>query len=285
ENASNEARRLERRGDGVPRTYVAQWNDDFHHAMHVLVTGETSGYYEDFDRPGERLLRCLAEGFAYQGEPSRHLREPRGEPSTHLPPDAFVSFLQNHDQIGNRAFGERLSMLAGQDRLRAAETVLLLLPSPILLFMGEELHAPCPFPYCCDFDGDLADAVREGRRDEFAHFFDDIDDLASLPDPNDARTFELARLDWTAATRGDHAQAAARYAQLLAVRRAELSPRLPSLGERAVEVAWPLADGSTLTLVANLDDRPVAVDAWPRGETLAATAPFVRAQAEAPPWF
>ncbi|MFO7287236.1 MAG: malto-oligosyltrehalose trehalohydrolase [Gammaproteobacteria bacterium] len=292
ENASNEARRLERRGDGVPRTYVAQWNDDFHHAMHVLVTGETSGYYEDFDRPGERLLRCLVEGFAYQGERSRHLRVPRGEPSSHLPPDAFVNFLQNHDQVGNRAFGERLSMLAAPERLRTAETVLLLLPSPILLFMGEEFHAPSPFPYFCDFDGELADAVRDGRRSEFAHFFDGTDELARMPDPNDPRTFELARLDWAARTRGDHAQAAARYAELLAVRRAELMPRLPAgrargrlLRDRAVEVSWPLADGSTLTLVANLQDRAVGIDAWPRGDTLAATARFDESRPEVPQWF
>jgi len=293
ENAANEARRLERRSDGEPRTYVAQWNDDFHHAMHVLVTGETTGYYEDFDRPGKRLLRCLVEGFAYQGEPSRHGNgKPRGEPSSHLPPDAFVNFLQNHDQVGNRAFGERLSMLAPSDRMRAAETLLLLLPSPILLFMGEELHAPSPFPYFCDFDGELADAVREGRRNEFAHFFGSVEDLASLPDPNHPRTFELARLDWTVAARGDHADAAARYARLLAVRRDELLPRLPAgqargtlLGKRAVAAAWPLADGSTLTLVANLDDRPLAVDAWPRGKTLAATEPIPTSRSEIPPWF
>src|SRR5690606_18211213 len=132
----NEARRLERRGDGAPRTYVAQWNDDFHHAMHVLVTGETTGYYEDFDRAGERLLRCLVEGFAYQGEPSRHGNgKPRGEPSSHLPPDAFVNFLQNHDQVGHRAFGARLSPPAPTDRMRATASLLLLLPSPGRPFM------------------------------------------------------------------------------------------------------------------------------------------------------
>jgi len=293
ENAANEARRLQRRGDGTPSTYVAAWNDDFHDAVHVLVTGETTGYYEDFDRPAERLLRCLVEGFAYQGEPSRHAgARSRGEPSSHLPPDAFVEFLQNHDQIGNRPFGERLSMLAPPDRMRAAETLLLLLPSPILLFMGEEFHAPSPFPYFCDFDGDLAEAVREGRRSEFAQFFDRVEELARLPDPNDVRTFESARIDWTFAADGDHADAAARYARLLAIRREVLLPRLPAgrgrgrlLGERAVTVAWPLADGSTLTLVANLDDRPLSIGAAPRGELLAATEPLGIPLDEAPPWF
>src|SRR5690606_5989880 len=160
ENGDNEARHLVRRHDGRPESYTAQWNDDFHHVMHVLLTAESSGYYEDYDDPARGLLRCLTEGFAYQGEPSKHAGgRPRGEPSTALPPAAFVNFLQNHDQVGNRAFGERLSMLASHEAMRAAETLLLLLPTPILLFMGEEFRAPNPFPFFCDFDGELAEEI------------------------------------------------------------------------------------------------------------------------------
>lgn len=293
ENADNEARHLERSAGGKPKHYVAQWNDDFHHAMHVLVSGETAGYYEDFDRAGERLLRCLVEGFAYQGEPSRHAGgEPRGEPSSHLPPDAFVNFLQNHDQIGNRAFAERLWMLAEPHKMRAAETLLLLLPTPILLFMGDEFRAPSPFPFFCDFDGELADAVREGRRIEFAHFFENAaDDVESIPDPNDPRTLETARLDWSAAAGGHHADAAQRYERLLSIRRDVLVPRLPAgrargrmLSEHAVETVWPLTDAD-LTLVANLGDGPAAITEWPAGELLASSEPLSRRRpAQIPPW-
>lgn len=281
ENADNEARYLTR-SNARPERYTAQWNDDFHHVMHVLLTGETTGYYVDYDAPGERLLRALVNGFVYQGEPSRYAGgEPRGESSAHLPPEAFVNFLQNHDQVGNRAFGERLSMLARPERLRAAETLLLLLPTPILLFMGEEFHSPSPFPFFCDFDGELADAVREGRRNEFAQFFDSIEDLAAIPDPNAAQTLDSARLHWRATERGEHAETAARYARLLGLRREVLTPRLPAgsarghmLAERAVEVAWPLADGATLTLVANLADDPLDVLQWPQGQLLAASEPL-----------
>jgi len=280
ENGDNEARHLAR-ADGRPRTYTAQWNDDFHHAMHVLLTGETSGYYEDYDEPGRRLLRCLTEGFAYQGEPSKHWKgRARGEPSTDLPPAAFVDFLQNHDQVGNRAFGERLSMLAPPDAMRAAETLLLLLPTPILLFMGEEFHAPSPFPFFCDFEGDLADAVREGRRSEFSHFFA-AHDLASIPDPNDERTYAAARLDWAARERPEHAETAKRYAELLGLRRDVLAPRLPALraagrmlGERALVATWPLTDGSRLSVIANLGPSPAPCDAWPPGRLLASSEPL-----------
>ena len=115
----------------VPRgRYRSQWNDDYHHAWHVLLTGEQQGYYKDYDNPGERIARSLAGGFVYQGEPSSHRGgQPRGEPSGHLPPLAFVNFLQNHDQIGNRAKGERLSTLVPPAALEAALTILLLSPS------------------------------------------------------------------------------------------------------------------------------------------------------------
>ena len=122
ENDRNEARRLERDADGVSRFFVAQWNDDAHHALHVLLTGERDGYYADYaDRPIHHLGRCLAEGFAYQGDPSPFRDGAlRGEPSAALPPTAFVCFLQNHDQIGNRAFGDRLVERASPEAVRAA---------------------------------------------------------------------------------------------------------------------------------------------------------------------
>ena len=138
-----------------------------------IATGETEGYYADFaEDHWAKLARALAEGFAYQGEPSRHHDgAPRGVPSAHLPPLAFIDFLQNHDQVGNRAFGERLIDAGAAARcVRALTAILLLSPHVPLLFMGEEWGETRPFAFFTDFDGDLADAVREGRRREFRHF-------------------------------------------------------------------------------------------------------------------
>ncbi|HBG50694.1 MAG TPA: malto-oligosyltrehalose trehalohydrolase, partial [Gammaproteobacteria bacterium] len=130
ENDANQARFLTRAAAGQPVHYTAQWNDDFHHAAHVLATGDGAGYYRDFvDQPLHQLTRCLSEGFAYQGDPSPFRNgERRGEPSAHLPPLCFVNFLQNHDQIGNRALGERLTQLAPPHRVRALTEILLLAP-------------------------------------------------------------------------------------------------------------------------------------------------------------
>src|SRR5215216_2105338 len=160
ENDANCARLLDPVADPPDGHYRAQWNDDYHHAWHVLLTGETTGYYRDYvDEPHRHVARILSSGFAYQGEPSRHRQGmPRGEPSGDLPPGAFVNFLQNHDQIGNRPLGDRLTSLASAAAIEAALAVTLLLPMPPLLFMGEEWGAREPFPFFCDFSGDLADA-------------------------------------------------------------------------------------------------------------------------------
>jgi maltooligosyltrehalose trehalohydrolase len=190
ENEANDAARL-------LAGYDAQWNDDFHNVVHVLLTDETSSYYRDFaERPAERLARSLAEGFVYQGEGSpNHDGRPRGAPSGHLPPTAFVNFLQNHDQVGNRALGERLTCLVSTERLRAAMGLLLLSPQIPMLFMGEEDGSTSPFLFFTDFHDDLADAVREGRRREFAKFpaFADPKARQAIPDPNARATFEASR--------------------------------------------------------------------------------------------
>ncbi|MGH8228738.1 MAG: malto-oligosyltrehalose trehalohydrolase, partial [Steroidobacteraceae bacterium] len=246
ENVSNEARFLG--PPGGAETFDAQWNDDFHHCLHVILTGESDGYYEDYaDRPRPLLCRSLAEGFAYQGEPSRHAGHARGEPSSHLPPTAFVDFLQNHDQIGNRALGERLVCLAGAEPLAAAIAVLLLAPSPPLLFMGEEFGAARPFTYFCDFEPDLAAKVREGRRREFSRFTrfgagrttgaaqSGTDD--GLPDPADAATALAAHLDWTALERAPHARLLRDYQELLRLRRREIVPLVPQIRSSRCSIA------------------------------------------------
>lgn len=287
ENDDNGARWLARDEAGAPRLYTAQWNDDLHHVLHVLTTGETAGYYGDYaERPAARLGRALAEGFVYQGEPSPHRDGTlRGEPSAQLPATAFVSFLQNHDQIGNRAMGERIGALASAEALRAALSIIALAPSPPLLFMGEEWNAPNPFPFFCDFGPDLADAVRAGRRREFARFpeFADPAALARIPDPLERATFEAARLEWAQITAGPHRDWLSFVRGLLALRRAEIVPRLVGMkaggdyrvdSEGAVEVRWRLGDGTVLQAILALSARGAPGAATvPSGRPLYMTSP------------
>ena len=270
ENEANDPARLTgAQGSG----YDAQWNDDFHNAMHVLLTGETQGYYRPFaDRPAERLARCLAEGFAFQGEDfDGHAR---GSSSGHLPPTRFVPFLQNHDQIGNRALGERLTRLTDPARLRAATGLLLLCPQIPLIFMGDETGSESPFLFFTDFHDELADAVREGRRREFAKFpaFADPAQREKIPDPNAAEAFAASRPQ-----PGPEADAwRALYRELLALRFAYVVPGLDdcrsagaeAIGDRAVAARWTLG-GRRLTLALNLGDTGVAFEA-PAGKTIAA---------------
>jgi maltooligosyltrehalose trehalohydrolase len=277
ENDKNEAHLLER-DRGSPRYYDAQWNDDFHHAMHVVLTGEADGYYADYvAAPVECLGRTLAQGFAYQGEHSTFRDTPRGEPSTHLPPLAFVNFLQNHDQIGNRAFGERLITLVSREALKAAIAIQLLAPSPPLLFMGEEVGATTPFLFFCDFIGDLANAVRDGRRREFARFpaFASPDARERIPDPLAVETFLGSKLA-PAIERPDR-EIASLYRQLLDLRRREIVPRLTGTQScaaryrcegRGLSVEWDLPDGGRLMLAANLSAIATEPLAKPRGRLI-----------------
>jgi maltooligosyltrehalose trehalohydrolase len=283
ENEHNQARYLERDFALCPRCYVAQWNDDIHHALHVLTAGETSGYYEDYaDDPARRLGRCLAEGFAYQGEPSRYRHgAPRGEPSRELPATAFVSFLQNHDQIGNRAMGERITQLAPEPAVRAATAIFLLAPSPPLLFMGQEWGATQPFLFFCDFGPELAEAVTQGRRKEFARFpeFHDAAARARIPDPNDESTFIRSRLDWES-LRGSASAMAWRqfHRELLSLRAREIVPRLrglrpgganhETLGPGALRVQWLLGNSERLVLLGNMSDQATANVPRPPGNLL-----------------
>jgi maltooligosyltrehalose trehalohydrolase len=262
ENLDNEPGRLKRRGAN-PLFYTAQWNDDLHHVLHVAATGQSTGYYVDYGET-RHLSRALAEGFAYQGEHSRHLGHRRGGPSADLPPSAFVAFTQNHDQIGNRRFGERLNALAPPVVIRALASVYLLLPQVPMIFMGEEWGALQPFLFFCDFEGDLAAAVREGRRREFADFheFPAPEGAADIPDPLAEETFLASKLDWSEAV----GQGLAFYREALAARREHVRPLLPAiarggeavaLGEQAVRATWA-AGARRLVLDANLSgDRAV----------------------------
>lgn len=268
ENENNTASLLE-------QGYAAQWNDDWHNVMHHLLTNEHEGYYADFsENPTQKLARCLSEGFIYQGENSRHGRS-RGEPSAHLAPTAFVAFLQNHDQIGNRAFGERLINLTEADALKTATALLLLSPMVPLLFMGEEWGSRRPFLYFTDHGPELGKLVREGRQNEFRDFsiFADEEVRHSIPDPNARGTFIASIPDYTAHNEPGHQQWRAFYQMLLRLRRNRITPHLVQarvaeitmLGERAISASWRLGDSSLLRIDFNLGATPMKVTpVWDR---------------------
>ena len=266
ENEHNDADRL------LPGGYDAQWNDDFHNVLHVLLTGETEGYYAAFaDDPTARLARCLEQGFIYQGEECGH--GPRGKPSGHLDTTSFVAFLQNHDQIGNRAMGDRLLDLTDPARLCAAVALLLMCPQIPMLFMGEETGSHSPFLFFTDFHDELADAVRNGRRQEFSKFaaFSDPEIRERIPDPNDPGTFAASRPQPGA----DAAHWQSFYRELIALRHRHIVPRLKGargtgaqvLGDKAVTASWRMGDGSTLSVALNLGEAAVAFPE-PDGEML-----------------
>jgi malto-oligosyltrehalose trehalohydrolase len=273
ENGDNLASHLERGID-------AQWNDDGHHALHVLLTGESDGYYADYAiAPAAALATCLSEGFIFQGQKSAFRGgKRRGTPSKHLPPTAFVLFLQNHDQIGNRAYSERLSWLAAPQALAAAQTLLLLCPHIPLLFMGEEWASRTPFFFFTDHNSELAKAVRDGRRREFASFgaFADEDMAQKIPDPNAKKTFERSIPDHGDLHEEPYAEALKLTKRLLRLRAEKIAPHLDGakstgtrvLGASAVVARWKLGDGSRLSIHANLGASSVQCTREARGELL-----------------
>ena len=301
ENDLNQARYLKREQQCQPKWYTAQWNDDIHHALHTLITDERDGYYSDYwERSLDQLGRCLVDGFAYQGEVSAYRNgKPRGESTEGLPLTAFVSFLQNHDQIGNRAFGDRIINIADCRAVRAATAILLLAPSPPLLFMGEEFGAETPFLFFCDFEKDLATAVTDGRRNEFSHFaeFADPAKRERIPDPNAVRTFEASRLDWSVIVEARHEEWLRFYRALLKLRRQHVVPRLSMTcavnanyegkGRRGLRVCWKFPDDSELILMANLGLDPLSGPTPPVSQVIYASEDVVASTLNAgtlPPW-
>jgi len=265
ENGDNCASLLDAAQDPPRGQYRAQWNDDYHHAWHVLLTGESQGYYGDYQRsPVSDLARALSSGFVYQGETAPFWgSKPRGEPSGGLAPTAFVNFLQNHDQIGNRALGDRLEAGTEAKAIEAALAITLLAPMVPMLFMGEEWGSRRPFLFFCDFHGDLADAVRRGRRLEYAWAYDRYGD--EVPDPLDPATLQACILDWPSCHASPGRKRLAWVRDLLAVRTREIVPRLAgaAFGEAQAADAglltghWRMGDGATLRLAANLSSRKI----------------------------
>ncbi|MDR9890368.1 malto-oligosyltrehalose trehalohydrolase [Pseudenterobacter timonensis] len=254
--------------------FTAEWNDDFHNAAHVLATGETHGYYQDFaDQPEKHFARALAEGFSYQGEVSLQTGEPRGVSSVDQPPQAFVDFIQNHDQTGNRAQGDRLITLAGPEKTRVLLAALLLSPHIPLLFMGEEYGETHPFLFFTDFHGELAKAVREGRAREFSgHAGHD----ETVPDPNALTTFTRAKLDWKKVA-SEEGKSWLRFTRtLIELRHRHIVPLLTPVSRvesqvlhtapGMVAVSWRFAAG-TLSLALYIGTDTQALPAMP-GEVL-----------------
>jgi len=214
----------------------AQWSDDLHHALHVRLTGETDGYYADFAAPGA-LAKTLRGAFFHDGSWSSFRERTHGRPvdTAALPGTAFLAYLQNHDQIGNRATGDRISATVSAGQLACGAAIVLLGPYTPMLFMGEEWAASTPWQFFASFpDPDLADAVRNGRRREFGrHGWGESD----VPDPMDPATFERSKLDWSELSDPDHADILELYRSLIALRREHPELSDPSLTDFSVEVA------------------------------------------------
>ncbi|MDE2376486.1 malto-oligosyltrehalose trehalohydrolase [Bradyrhizobium sp.] len=287
ENGDNCASLLDPVQDPPRGKYRAQWNDDYHHVWHVMLTRESAGYYGDYQRsPRRDLARALALGFVYQGEVSAFWGDkPRGEPSGHLPPVTFVNFLQNHDQIGNRALGDRLESQAASPAIEAALAITLLAPAVPMLFMGEEWGATTPFPFFCDFHGGLAEAVRNGRRQEYAWAYAKYGN--DVPDPLDPATLQSAVLDWYSRTPEQEARQAL-VRQLLRLRHEKIVPRLGgarfgnavAADDGVLTAHWRMGDGTTMRLAANLSDEDIA-----RTDHITGTPIWGKAAGERlPPW-
>lgn len=250
----------------------AMWNDDFHHALHVAATGESDGYYADYGGL-HRLVATYRRGFAYAGEYAPSRRRRHGRPVSDLDGRQLVAFAQNHDQVGNRARGDRLSSSLGLARLRLVAGLLFTAPFVPLLFQGEEWGASTPFPFFCDFrDASLRASVADARRREFAAFGWDP---ADVPDATKPETFVSAKLRWAEQEAGRHRALRDWARELIRLRREIPDLRASQLGPDAAEVSSPggslrLVRGAHL-VVANLSERPSAVDVGARRSPVLAT--------------
>jgi maltooligosyltrehalose trehalohydrolase len=238
----------------------AQWSDDYHHALHTVLTGEKAGYYTDFGSLAQ-VATALERAFVYAGEFSAHRGRAHGRPPAGIPAWRFLGYLQDHDQIGNRAVGERSSHLMSGGRLKAGAALVLLAPFTPMLFMGEEWGASSPFQYFTDHrDPALGRLVSEGRRREFASFGWQPEDV---PDPQDPATFERSKLRWDEVASTPHAELLQWHKDLIALRRS-----LPALTDgrfpaqvRFDEVAgWLWFRRGNVTVAANVGAAPVALD-------------------------
>lgn len=290
ETDENSLRYIKRRPTGYGLDAV--WSDDFHHAVHALFTGEREGYYQDFGKP-EQLVKAVSEGFVFQGETFGFWGRPRGESSRGMPLDAHIICIQNHDQVGNRATGERLTQLLPLSLRKMLAAILLLAPETPLLFMGQESDEPSPFQFFTDYgDPVLQKAVTEGRRKEFESF---AGFGGEVPDPQDPATFERSKLTWDLTA--ERREMLEWYRQLIAIRKLvyksgektcaarlvdgglELrAPRgNPKMVLRANWTGVPLK-GSGENQILTLNEGEVQLSIWLSPETEEITLPFAEEQ-------
>ncbi len=233
----------------------AAWSDDFHHALHTVLTREDKGYYQDFGRK-EQIVRALNEGFVFQGEHFKFWNAPRGAPPEGIPLPTHVICIQNHDQVGNRAKGERLDALVPRGACKLAAALLLLAPHTPLLFMGQEYGETAPFQFFTDYgDPALQQAVREGRRREFKDF-----SWEEVPDPQDPQTFERSKLQWRVASR-QSPEMLEWYQALIGIRRREIA-------QNARTCHAELRDGAIVMRVPAENPRVMVIAEFPDGERL-----------------
>jgi 1,4-alpha-glucan branching enzyme/maltooligosyltrehalose trehalohydrolase len=287
ENENNNHERLSIAPE--PGRYDAQWNDDFHHVLHVALTGETQRYYHDYGaRPLNQLARCLTHGMLFEPSPRTGTgarKKPQEAPAQPL--GTMVNFAQNHDQAGNRPFGERLRELVPSGAGPLATLLALMTPAIPMLFFGEEFGATTPWLYFADWDGDLRDAVREGRKREFGHMAQARDGKpVTLPDPCDEKTFEASRPDESRRDSEEGRRWLEMVEHALHVRRTHIAPRHHLLatgkhtahrvGETGIHVCWRFNDGQALVLQLNLGPQPLqhptAIAELAKGDALFAHA-------------
>lgn len=263
EDENNIAERLARNGEGCTTCYTAQWNHDIDHLLGAGFMGGMDYRKQDDRGETDRLGKAIAEGFVIAAEENHN----EYEAGCRVPPNAFISFLQSHDLVGNRIFGERVTSLLSTETVRALVTVALLLPQAPMLFMGEEWGASTPFPYFCDFHGDLGEAVQKGRCEQISRLPGvSQEDLKNAPNCQAESTFRSAQLHWEELGRPEHAAWLSFYRQLLAVRRERIVPLLQGLSGRcgtyevlgpgSLKIEWTLAHGAKLHLSANLWHEP-----------------------------
>ncbi len=249
------------------------WADDFHHQMRRLLAGDNEGYYRDFTGTTEDLATTIRQGWFFTGQESIHLEGPRGSDPSGLPPRSFVLCIQNHDQTGNRAFGERLNHQIDLAAYKAASAVLMFIPATPLLFMGQEWAASTPFRFFADHNEELGKLVTAGRREEFKHFsaFSDPKQREKIPDPQAVETFEACRLVWDEANQAPHAGVLALYKKLLGFRRDEPSLSDPkaeclvsAINENAIAIYRKADQGTALLMVCQFKGSgDVAIDEIP----------------------
>jgi maltooligosyltrehalose trehalohydrolase len=239
----------------------SQWSDDLHHAMHAALSGERAGYYADFGSVGD-IAKALKQAFVYDGEYSRHRRRRHGRSPDGLDGSSFLGYLQTHDQVGNRAVGERITSIVGTDLAKVGAALYLTAPFVPMLFQGEEWGASTPFLYFTDHpDPELGRAVSQGRRREFASFGWDPD---QIPDPQDPNTFARSKLDWSEIERAEHRDMLDWYRSLTKLRAETPALRDPSL-ERVTtrhseDPRWLVVERGDITIACNLDEQEASVD-------------------------